>query len=589
MITINSNIVFSQVNNPVLREQSILDQCSTDAKSDSDVIKVILRITQSNNVMISLYPLGSEGDIGQAQIVALTEISNDNIYRFTYQNKEYVTEPKILNEICYIDKTERRAITQEIVHIEVKCGFFVPQATQCTCIPYDKDDNEIPTFPSGLGIENDPIVLNEINPFISQFQPPDRNGNCPTTRSWDIPISTEPILETTTQTPTESNNIGFTAEQQRDIAKGLEGIFKWFFDLIKSFLEKISNFFVSIINSIFPKPNIDCVGRSLSDISDSSTSTKDGITILNYAAGSANFHYDKCNTEDISKIEEVYCKKDRGISNDELIGFEELTCLDDYSCTEGRCLHKCNKETQLTCESSGNSWCCDKLENYRLRECSSKVKQCNYRKVLSWYESGLGIRWLNLNDPMPEECKCENSALVIFGDATMVLPQSYNFLNYELSKYYETKEKNGECTFGIRATDMKQVDNIVYNIDTRVSHIGRFKYLLVATHSDSRGTLIDSGGSFGALLCKDGFAEMISCKVGQSKTLFFDAPKIVNNFCVQALPGSVMKVSKSDVEFSDVGFGSIYDQGELYCTKGNWECWKCTSQNPPKATKVNCP
>src|SRR3989344_9094743 len=123
-LSFSSNFVFSQANNPVLREQSILSQCSVNAKSGSDTIKVVLKMTQPNKVMISLYPKGSEGDIYQTQIIPITEVPNDNIYRFTYQNKQYATDPKNLAEIvypdgekiCSIDETDKsgqRASTQE--------------------------------------------------------------------------------------------------------------------------------------------------------------------------------------------------------------------------------------------------------------------------------------------------------------------------------------------------------------------------------------------------------------------------------------------------------------------------------------------
>lgn len=123
-LTLNSNIVVSLVNNPALRERTILDQCNVDAKSGSDTIKVVLKAAQPNKVIISLYPGRSEGGIHQTKIIAKTEISNDNLYRFTYQNKEYTTkEPKNLDEIvysdgtkiCYIDETDKsrgRASTQ---------------------------------------------------------------------------------------------------------------------------------------------------------------------------------------------------------------------------------------------------------------------------------------------------------------------------------------------------------------------------------------------------------------------------------------------------------------------------------------------
>src|SRR3989344_371882 len=207
LVVLSLVFMFSQVNTFVLREVTIKDQCSINAHSDSDAIKVVLRVTQYGKVMVSLYPEGSEGDIDQAQIITLTEISKDNIYRFTYQNKEYVTEPKILEDVCYIDKvdkTEQRAsIQEEIVHIEGRCTTASanvpgdPSANKCSCY-IDKNINDVRVL-------THPTYINEIIPYVQTGRV---YGTCPDPKSWDIIIQTT-ISET--EEPTSQITIPTTS------------------------------------------------------------------------------------------------------------------------------------------------------------------------------------------------------------------------------------------------------------------------------------------------------------------------------------------------------------------------------------------
>ncbi|MEK6952079.1 MAG: hypothetical protein AABX29_03620, partial [Nanoarchaeota archaeon] len=195
--------VFSQVNNPVLREQSILSQCSVGAKSDSDTIKVVLKTSQSDLVGIFLYDNSIEGDFGGSQI-ALLQKSNNNIYKFIYQNKQYTTtEPKNLDEIvypdgrkiCYIDepdKTGQRASTQEEINV---CGYLV--GTFPGSCQYRINDREESEINNELGQKGEsPLGTDQI-----QYNMPITSGNCPSTTCWDLCQAVRiSLCQTTTET-----------------------------------------------------------------------------------------------------------------------------------------------------------------------------------------------------------------------------------------------------------------------------------------------------------------------------------------------------------------------------------------------------
>lgn len=274
-LSLNSIIVFSQVNNPVLREQSILSQCSVDAKSDSDTIKVVLRVTQSNEVMISLYPEVQEGDIGQSQIVTLVQTSDDNIYRFTYQTKEYITNQKILNEICYIDEPDKigqRASTQEeIVHIDGRCTSASanvpgdPNAVQCSCyIEQHIEDIRVLTHP---------IYTEQVMEYMGESGR--RYDPCPGPKSWDIQIQTttpeteEPppppesptkcsdLDEASCVNPNDNLNCEWIQEEvpiglPLECSGGPVGVFN---SALKSVLAFLGNILTSFLRAIFFIPN----------------------------------------------------------------------------------------------------------------------------------------------------------------------------------------------------------------------------------------------------------------------------------------------------------------------------------------------
>ena len=304
--------------------------------------------------------------------------------------------------------------------------------------------------------------------------------------------------------------------------------------------------------------------------------------------------------------EKEVCNDGKDNDNDNLIDCLDKDCNKNPSCVQ------CN-ENQISCFTqpiitapNNEKWCCNKLKNNILQKCgcpdspgfslqkcggpdsfSSSYGSCVPRTVRSWNEPDLGIRWLPENDNPPQECNSENSALVIFGDSTQDQrhPSYLVFLNHALSIYHETKAKFGECTFGVIAATSEAVDKVVFPND-KIARTRKFKYLSVITHGSAHGPYIDTGGSFGSLVSSRGVAVLISCQVGKPRILdLFGLPITVENFCTQALPGVKIKVSKTDVEVDIIQ----KDGDPLFCAIGNFECYECLQQYPPKAKKVQCP
>ena len=282
-LTLNSINVFS-VNNPVLREQSILDQCNVLAKSDSDTIKVVLKTSQSNLVGVFLYDSPTEGDFGGSQI-ALLEKSQDNIYRFTYQNKEYTTtEPKNLDEIvysdgkkiCYIDETDKTG--QRASTIVSACGNLVRGPVS---LPVDLvGDGRMATAACEYSINWGEQPFGQYLPF---------SGSCVSF----IPCPEEEpptTLGGTTDTGTsnEGTSSNTDAQSQQALAKIFKYVFEWIFNLLKAIWNAIVNFFT-------PQPKIETdnsawsgVGSRYTTSTTSSSTTRPPTTTTSTSSTSSS-------------------------------------------------------------------------------------------------------------------------------------------------------------------------------------------------------------------------------------------------------------------------------------------------------------
>ena len=137
--------------------------------------------------------------------------------------------------------------------------------------------------------------------------------------------------------------------------------------------------------------------------------------------------YDKCNLDNTA-VQEVYCKYNKGKNVEEVMDYtEEKLCVN--GCEDGEC-RKCDSDTQLKCaDSQGEEWCCDRLQNYRLRECGKEYDTCEYRILKNWNDPSVYfVNWLNLNENLPKECTCKNSALLILGDEVLTASsETFNF------------------------------------------------------------------------------------------------------------------------------------------------------------------
>ncbi len=296
------------------------------------------------------------------------------------------------------------------------------------------------------------------------------------------------------------------------------------------------------------------------------------------------------------------CSDNRDNDNDNLADFPS-----DRGCVNKEDDNECDDENELTCNDASlrQKWCCPRVdENYFRRECGFfNGKRCRY----FWYiqlQDIIGnpdIKLLPGNGELPPGCDCSNSALFIVGDTVKFFSEENVavhsvYLNYAVLNYNKLKSENGnKCVFWVFARDFEQVDDLVLNPATGRGYLGKFRRVVVNTHGSAHGTQIDLGGSFGSLICRNGgYAEMLSCAVGDAGLpgLFGGLPKLVENYCSSAPPGARIKVSKTNVQFGIAEHILTNERpegsGMLTCAIGNWECYECTSQYPPRANKVLC-
>jgi len=245
-------------------------------------------------------------------------------------------------------------------------------------------------------------------------------------------------------------------------------------------------------------------------------------------------------------------------------------------------------ENQIRCflgygENPDAEWYCDKVINYIPQRCGGAVGLCEQLEYTDY--SDPIIRWLDLSEPTPPECQPEDSILVMFSSE----PRQ-NFINYQLSNYYRAKEVFGDCTFAVRVESFDDVDKIAYDQETGIRHSRDFKHLLVHEHGSLHGTCTDTGGSYGSLISEEGIAEMMSCSIGTRRFFgLFGIPRTVENFCTIAIQGTKITSSKTIVSF---GLDADENNNFQYLTFGDYECWECTNQNPPRAKKLSlneCP
>ncbi len=268
------------------------------------------------------------------------------------------------------------------------------------------------------------------------------------------------------------------------------------------------------------------------------------------------------------------------------------------------CQPNCQSDS-LTCieRDQGNPsdryiWCCPKYDAryYLPQKCGAAA---GTRCLNDWMQneadlinlSDLGIVKLLPPSGLPPGCDCSNSVLFIIGgdilenDDEILRP----FLNYAVMNYIKMRsENNRDCTFITGVTGFDNMDDLAQ------SFIGKFKKVAVFTHGEPGHTGIDLGGSFGALTCSGASnTYMLSCLVGERPFFGLGTPRVVENYCVQANPGSTIQVSQTLVRFGispDIPLNNRPETefSPIICTKANWECWECLQQNPPRAKVVPC-
>ncbi|MEK6934816.1 MAG: hypothetical protein AABW46_02980 [Nanoarchaeota archaeon] len=205
-ITFSSSIVTSQ--DPT-RARTILDKCTVDARSNTDTIQVTLRATQSGDVIIHLYDPTIFPEIGDLERISITKIKGNNIYNFSYQNKEYATDHIILQDICFIDEKdtiEQRASSTQAITLDGPCYTeppLSPNIILCRCV----DQNE--------GRQYELTAFTNPPNYDSWILPP--GETCPDTHSWQI------TLPTTTDMPDTEDHpiIAEETEEELDECKGL--------------------------------------------------------------------------------------------------------------------------------------------------------------------------------------------------------------------------------------------------------------------------------------------------------------------------------------------------------------------------------
>ncbi len=269
----------------------------------------------------------------------------------------------------------------------------------------------------------------------------------------------------------------------------------------------------------------------------------------------------------------------------------------------------CDTSTEFACYTQynidgervrgGAGWCCDKWVGDCIpQDCSLERGNCSvgFIKQESILTKDYGIKWLNTNQPFPEECSCSESTLFIIGDVISSGQGSARelFGGYALSRYCEMKKRYGdECTFALHVSDWPDFVEKIANLALRSNHnLKRFKNLYVFTHGLPQGTAISEyGDTYGALLCNGGKADMISCLVGTKPFLgILGAPRLVQEFCNMAPVNSQIRVSESVILVSARDMNPYWDlivrqygvcdlnnpDCGIYQTAGDFHCHECT-------------
>jgi len=303
--------------------------------------------------------------------------------------------------------------------------------------------------------------------------------------------------------------------------------------------------------------------------------------------------YEEC--DDGNTIEGDGCAKD---------------CKDENLCTSSQIA--CYEEYDINNEKvrGGAGWCCDKWAGDCIpQDCAFERNNCEVGAISekSILAKDYGIKWLNTNQPFPEECSCAESTLFIIGDVISSGNSNTRklFAGYSLSKYCEVKKIYGnKCTFAMHVSSWTDFVDKIANLALRSDHdLKRFKKLYVLTHGLPQGTLISEyGDTYGALLCNSGKADMVSCLVGQ-KPFFgiLGTPQLVQQFCNMAPLDAQIRVSESVILVSSTDMGPYWDMivrmygicdlnnpdCGIYTSAGNYHCYECTGVGTAREVPCN--
>ena len=266
-------------------------------------------------------------------------------------------------------------------------------------------------------------------------------------------------------------------------------------------------------------------------------------------------------------------------------------CENEMGDSELQCLMKGLKCRDINTDGKVIEWCCPNPEEIVDLTCGIIPTTCETRWFSSWDELKEFIgpdNWLEENDILPEECTCENSRLVIYGNLDYIWPSEY-MLNYAANLYHLKKSQKEECTFALQVRSLQELSAFA------TKFLGRFGDLTVLSHGNPFGTEESSGVAYGSFVCGGSFTDFKSCSLGQPPA-YQPFPFIAENFCKYDPHEATIKVSETDVgvilSLGEQGI-SFGEKEGLFCTIGDWVCYKCvTDENNllnKKVERVECP
>jgi len=305
-------------NSDELTEKDLIESC----KFPSSGPELVLQKTVQGDILIWLYEPYKE-EFGDLIRVTDFEKIDEIKYSFSLENNQQYTVEATIPDYCTRPK-ETTAKKENTQTKEVCGGPQTPRSIFMegrgyVCL-YDIPDTGIQPEQSILSIG-----------ILPQSCPPEHCVVIADAASNANPTPTD------TGANNEEANSNINAQSQQALGNALNLFFDWIFKLLKQIWDAIGNIFNSIVNSIFPPQNIECKGRTLDEITELSIFTKESVTITDKSKASVSFEYDKCN-DDKTKVEEVYCKKTRGNSKDEVREYKELPCSEGCNVDGGVCI-----------------------------------------------------------------------------------------------------------------------------------------------------------------------------------------------------------------------------------------------------------